>query len=390
MKKFLALILVVCLVFVGVIGYLSYKDKQPAAEESDDSASQTRVIDYDALYATHDKDEVVLTIGGRDVTWGEYFYMIYTQSQQVASYFQSLAYYYGTTADWADPMEDGGTVTYADYTITSAESVLLQLASIQGFGDENGVALTEENLAAIEAQKQSDILSICGEGGSEEDFNAHLETIYMPREMYDHVNELNQLYQQNYIQLYGENGELLGDEATMQYLQDNGYISANHILLMTVDSTTGDALDEQTIAEKKATAEKLAAELKAITDPEKLVARFKELKEEYCEDSGKTSYPDGYVFTPGTMVAEFEDACNSLEEYQVSDPVESSYGFHIILRMPLDADAVIDYSDSGTALSGRSMAANAEYGQRLQAYLDKLSISYADGFEKIDLLQYVK
>ena len=50
---------------------------------------------------------------------------------------------------------------------------------------------------------------------------------------------------------------------------------------------------------------------------------------------GRATNPDGYVFTPGTMVASFEDAAAALEPGQISGIVESDYGYHIILRKDL-------------------------------------------------------
>lgn len=405
MKKLIAAILVVCLAFAGLVGYADHKNEQiivpqesmepvstasPEAPQPTAAAAEIKTLDYDAIYATHDKDEIVMTINGSDVTWADYFYMLFSQGQQVTNYFQSMANYYGIVQNWDDAMEEDGSITYAQYVLESAESSLKQFEAIEGFAEENNVMLTQQNLDDIEAQHQEMLVAACGEGASEEDFDAYLEKIYMSRAFYDRMNRMNHLYQQNFVQLYGENGELVGDEAAMKYLTDNQYISANHILFMTVDPTTGEALDEATVSEKEAKAKEVAEELQTITDPEQLVKRFGELKEEFCEDSGKAYYPDGYIFTPGTMVAEFEDTCNSLEEYQVSQPVQSSYGFHVILRLPLTVDGVIEYTDSGVPMDARSIVANTEYGQRLQEYLDAISISYAEGFKRPDLLQYLK
>ena len=87
-------------------------------------------------------------------------------------------------------------------------------------------------------------------------------------------------------------------------------------------------------------------------------------------------------------LGEFEEACGQLEEYQVSDPVRSDYGFHIILRLPLDPDALL-FSSDGNPLTARATAANYEYGQRMQEFLDGLSIEYAEGFTVPDLSKYV-
>ena len=48
--------------------------------------------------------------------------------------------------------------------------------------------------------------------------------------------------------------------------------------------------------------------------------------------------PNGYVFTYNEMVKEFEQASFELEPGQVSQPVKTSYGYHVILKMPLPKD----------------------------------------------------
>ena len=215
-------------------------------------------------------------------------------------------------------------------------------------------------------------------------------TYYLPIKVYDDMNEINYLYQNCFAKLYGEDGEKLSDEKAEAYLKDSGYMNAAHILFMTVDPSTGEALDDETIAEKKALADKFAAELAGITDTEKLQERFAEIKDEYCEDTGKEAYPDGYIFTPGTMVTEFEATVNALEEYQVSEPVESRYGYHIIMRLPLTIDTVLKTSDSGTPLTARALAANQEYGEKLDACNDGIEIVYTDAFTGFGIADYIK
>ena len=97
------------------------------------------------------------------------------------------------------------------------------------------------------------------------------------------------------------------------------------------DGTTGYApLDEATIAEKKALADDLLAQLRAAEDP---IALFDQLMNEYSEDTGLEANPDGYVFTSGQMVEPFEEGTRALDYGQISGIVESDYGFHIILRL---------------------------------------------------------
>jgi foldase protein PrsA len=58
---------------------------------------------------------------------------------------------------------------------------------------------------------------------------------------------------------------------------------------------------------------------------------FVALMEEYNEDPGATAA--GYTFGPGEMVQEFEKASFALDLGEISDIVQTDYGYHIIKRM---------------------------------------------------------
>ena len=172
-------------------------------------------------------------------------------------------------------------------------------------------------------------------------------------------------------------------------MEDQGYLSCSHILFMTIDPMTGKELGEEEAAAKLEQAKKLVAELRAIKDPEELKKRFAELKEQYCEDTGKTTYPDGYTFTPGTMVQEFEAATKALGSYEISDPVKTSYGYHIIMRLPLSADSQIA-SVQGTPAAARSIVSENAITKLLDDYYAEHPASYMEGLEKLDLTQYIQ
>lgn len=408
MKKFVSILIIICLVFGAAITYTgcgandaaeSKTSPEPSAEPSesvDDTETETASVpqlDFEALYASHDADEVVMTMDGEDVTWEEYFYWLYYSGVQVNNYINQMAANmsaYGMNVTWDDAADDTG-ISFKDYVVQLAEDNIRQIHSIKKFSAENDVTLTEDNLKAIEEQRKTDMVNLCGEEVSDEEFAEFLKsTYYLPIKVYDDMNEINYLYQNCFAKLYGEDGEKLSDEKAEAYLKDSGYMNAAHILFMTVDPSTGEALDDETIAEKKALADKFAAELAGITDTEKLQERFAEIKDEYCEDTGKEAYPDGYIFTPGTMVTEFEDTVNALEDYQVSEPVESRYGYHIIMRLPLTIDTVLKTSDSGTPLTARALAANQEYGEKLDACNDGIEIVYTDAFTGFGIADYIK
>lgn len=397
MKKLIALIVVVCLAFSFAAGCGSAESSDEAASADttetpaqETAAVETPALDYDALRALHADDEVVASVNGREVIWGEYYGWLYMNAKQIENYFSQMAMYYGMSAGWGDSVDDSGT-TFAQYAVQSAESTIRQFAAIDAFTGKNGIKLDEATLAArLDEQKKSDTVSICGEDGTEDDLLEKLGEMNMTMDAYELMTLANIKYQENFKALYGEDSELVSDEDALSYLKENGFMSANHILIMTKDPSTGEELSDSDKADKKAKADEIYMELAAITDQSELVKRFSELKEEYCEDTGKTTFPDGYTFTEGQMVAEFENAVKALGSYEVSEPVQSDYGYHIILRLPDDPDSVIDYTSQNTQMTARKYWANANYAERMENVLDETKLEYAPGFAQVELADFIK
>ena len=422
MKKFLIALIAVCVVIAVAFGFAGHQEKTTAtlpenpvvemenqeeilipdpAEEAPaavpDGETNTEAtdpasgrLDYDALYTRYAPDEKVLTIDGQEQSWGDYFYVLYTQSGQIEDYFNTMAAYYGIVIGWSDPVEEASETTFADEALDVTERLTVELAALEKYAEENNVVLSDEVQAKMEAQKQQDIITTCGEGATEEDFAEFLQEIYLSREMYDRIVLQNYLYQESFKAIYGENAENLSDEEALAYLTENKYVAAAHILLETTDKETGEAVSEDDKAVKKAELEAVVKELRAIEDPEARAAAFLEKMNTLSEDPGKERYPEGYTFTTGRMVAEFEDAAFGLKEYEVSDVVETDYGYHILMRLPLSADAVVEYNNStGEARTGRMLAANEAYSKALQTTAEKMELSWLPGYEKPNLMDYV-
>ena len=189
----------------------------------------------------------------------------------------------------------------------------------------------------------------------------------------DLVNEL----------VYGKVDAVVLDGAVAQeYAETNSYMTAKHILFKTTDDS-GTALSDADKAAKKQQAEQVAAQVKAVTDPDKRVELFDQLMEQYNEDTGESSYPHGYCFTSGTMVTEFEDACKALEPYEVSGVVESQHGYHVILRMPIQGDDLVMSSD-GSRQTLQMLVAQDQLGSLLTGWVDEADISWEPKFRSID------
>ena len=235
-------------------------------------------------------------------------------------------------------------------------------------GKADCVTLTDEQRAAIESDEQSFIEQY----GSEEAFDEELAKLGLRRETYERITATNYLYQ-NLYKLYLTEGSALyaSDEDLAAYAAAQNYITADHILLTTVDTATGKALSDEAIAEKKALAEELAEKLKNYTGDD-LASYFAELADEYSEDPGRASYPTGYTFTTGSMVQEFEDAAYALDEGAVSDIVESSFGYHILLRLPLDKAAAAE------------SVREAYFTNFIDEQLEKVTLATSEQFDALD------
>ncbi len=103
----------------------------------------------------------------------------------------------------------------------------------------------------------------------------------------------------------------LATSSDMQKIYENEYVRAKHILVE-------DIVNAYDIYQKAIEG----------TDFDKLI-------QEFGKDPGMTQNPDGYVFTKGEMVEEFEKATFALEVGKISEPVRSAYGYHIIKREAL-------------------------------------------------------
>lgn len=130
-----------------------------------------------------------------------------------------------------------------------------------------------------------------------------------------------------------ENNFLMGEYAT--YRRNSGYEDAVYNYL--IQNKKSDIIDaykaefvcaKHILVEDKATADKVYKSAKSGKDFDKLI-------KEYGKDPGMEANPDGYVFTKGEMVEEFEKATYDLKEGAISKPVQTQFGYHIIKRLPL-------------------------------------------------------
>ena len=381
--KVLALLLAVILAFGGLAGCAgtgvqNYDGGASAAPESsgtpDGGAEDTR--DYAAARAKYPLDTVVMTINGSQVTWGEYFYWLYYSMSYIEQYV-------GTIPDLSAASMFDETQTYAQYFSVSARDMVKQYHALEVNAKAAGASLTAEDEAYLQELLASDITACVGEEGTEEDFYAYLEGVYVSPELYSYINQVSCLYNDCFDKLYGGSGELLSDEDAAAFSEANGYMTAKHILLSTVD-TEGEALSEEEKAAKLETAKNIAAQLDAAEGDARL-ALFDELMTDYSEDVGLPSYPEGYCFAKGKMDEAFETAVAGLEDYEISGIVETQFGYHIILRLPTEPDNLVEYYSETEQYTLRYLAAVDAYDVLVGNWITDAEAVWEPEFENLDL-----
>ena len=393
MKKMIFGLVAVLVLFGAVVTYTHWDNAAaPAAAAASPTPAPVETptvhsLDYDAIRALYPADTPAVTFKDEVMNWDLYADWLRTDGLQYEDYFRQMGAYYGVAADWNGSMGGGTGKTYAQGLLQETNESLASFMAIKAMAREKGLSLSEEQEKNLDPETMAH--QILGEKATVADLAAELEnTSHMTVRAFRFYSEVLDLYTLLSEELYGAQGEKLPEADVVKALEDQGYLSAHHILFMTIDPMTGKNLEEAEVAAKLQQANDLVKELRAIEDHEELLKRFRELKDQYCEDTGKTAYPDGYTFTPGTMVPVFEDTLKAQQPFEVSDPVQSDYGFHIIMRLPLGGDSLL-FSPQGTPQTARVSVAQEKITHDLDDYYAAHPPVYAEGLEDLDLTQYI-
>ena len=133
----------------------------------------------------------------------------------------------------------------------------------------------------------------------------------------------------------GEDEEITATTTEMGEVLKSDYYRAKHILIAEPaedEDAEADTESEVVTEEDGKTGEELA---NLVLEKAKKGEDFDAMIEKYNTDPGMAQNPDGYVFTDGYMVQEFEDCVKGLKpgEFGIA---KTNYGYHVIQRLSLD------------------------------------------------------
>ncbi len=318
LKRTLCGLLVMALAALSLAGCA--KDEGGSSETVGESTGESSAVVAEAGTPLEkiNPEDTALTVGDYTMSAEELFYLYYSTK---LTYELS----YGFT-DWSEAVMEG--YTYGDYLKTNVESQALNMAYLLQKAEEMDLELTEEEKTSC-----LDNAQLAMSGLDEETLAAYGFT----QEGMTAANE-DMLLASNAMAKLQEEAEANLTEEEKSSCQ---YRAIQHILISTMDTAqTGadgatETMDSEAAAEykesQKALAEKVLERAKAGED-------FEALANEYTADSGVDYSINAAGQTPdgATMVTEFAEAANALGEGEISDLVETQYGYHIIKCVALN------------------------------------------------------
>lgn len=275
--------------------------------------------------------EAVLTVNGDDISGAYYGWFFQSVKNEML---QAQSASSDSSADSAaDSSSQEETKLNLDDVKKETQNRIVEVKANYKKAIDSGVKLTDEDTENINTQYDQIRSSVTQQGMNFSDFITNMDTS---------TDVVKQIIKEEYI------GNLY-----LASLVKDKFVTAKHILVTFSDQEGGKSKED---------AKKEIDEIKSKIDAGE---DFDKLMNDKSEDPGLKTSPNGYTFCKGQMVAEFETAAYALSENKVSDIVETSYGYHIIKRLPL--------SLSGVASALSNQITDSEVSSIISAEKEKLS-----------------
>jgi len=288
---------------------------------------------------------LVMTVNGEKVSPSEYATNMIFNMKNIED---QLAMF-GITDVWSNE-ENLAALSFFGIDPTNIDQTLAQAAqdqTVQMYVINQNMEKLGLSLSTEQEQELTDMRSgMMEQLGGEEAFKEYIASFGFDDAGFDAFMRSQSNYAALANYYYGENGvDVPTKEELLASFKEN-YIQAKHILIQTVDAS-GEEI--RTDDQAKTEAQSLLERIRAGED-------FDALMNQFSEDPGSSSNPNGYIFTEGDMVQPFYEGAKALQDNEVSDPIKTDYGYHIIKRVPLDYEGQLEnYRPALLNKMGKSM-----------------------------------
>ena len=260
-------------------------------------------------------DATIMTINGEKISAEEFLYWV--------AYDCDYLSYYAGSINWNDTVVDN--TTYSDYVMDEVTGTMRIYAIVRQMAKQGDITLTDEDMAALDAQRQQSVEYY----GGEEGYQQQIQLYGVNEDTYNQFTS-KMYYLYTHVQEAFDNGSLRpSDEELQAFAKDNGLVSAKLLFLSTED------MDKDDIQQYRDLAQSYADKLKDAKDVDKLYAEF-------AEELGLADADGGQTFSADEAGEKLVAAVSELSDGAVSDVIETDSGFYVAIRMPLDLTAVAD------------------------------------------------
>ncbi len=191
--------------------------------------------------------------------------------------------------------------------------------------DSMNIKLTEDDYTTIKKNMDEEIKT----AGGREAFDKYKDEKFLSYELYNFLSTSEYLEQKIFAEFQKAN--VPASEISKYY--DEKYSLVKHVLVNKAEEkdASGNAKDEATIKKENDEA-KTKAQL--VLQKAKANESFEDLIKKYNQDPGMTDNPEGYFVTnDDSYVKAFQDAALKLKVGEISDLVETEYGWHVLKRV---------------------------------------------------------
>ncbi len=284
-----------------------------------------------------------------------------TMGKTPVSYDEFRYYFLSTKAS----LEASGKTIEAPELLSAVEDNLKKDYGLRAWTESQNISLSDEEKKALDEQNNMMIAMM----GGEEGFQQALDNMFCTKDLYLSLSEMQALQSKALNEWFNKN---YGDKVVEFFTNTKDYVHVQHILIPFTDPAEGaDHSADQQLAQE-------------VYEKAKNGENFEDLIKEYNKDPGQAADMNGYTFTKGQMVPEFETASFALEENAISEPVQSSHGFHIIKRLPIDMEYV---RENATSIAPAEMIteANAALDTEIQSFVEKVEVKKGPLFSKLTI-----
>ena len=316
------------------------------------------------------RDTPLVTVDGAEVTAEELLYWVSSYADQYAAW--------GMT-DLTMDMGNGQTL--GQYYLDSAVETATLYRVVESKAKELDLGWSEANQTAYDEQIQTMKESLAQQAGLDMETQSDkvdtelvrlISYMGLSQEGFFHINQASFLYNNLMEGLYGTEGTDAPDAAK---LEEAGVLHAKHILVKAEPVTDADGnVTDDGMAAALTEAQALRDQLASAEDP---TALFDQLMTEHTDDVDSAGNvnggTEGYTFGPDEMVDEFYEGAKALAEGEISQPIQSQFGYHIILRLSADNEA------------GYEKYAQVKMQTQIEQWMAEAKVERSEALDNMDL-----